>query len=96
MAYSNQKLIEYVIDNLKYPDEARAQNLEGKVVVTFIVEVNGIISGIHVPKGLSPVCDAEVIRVIESMNNLADKWTPGMQGGQKVRVQYAPPVMFKL
>ncbi len=96
MTCSNTKLIEYVIANLKYPEEARAEKVEGRVVVTFVVEPNGSISAIKIARGLSSVCDAEVIRVIESMNSMQEQWTPGMQKGEKVRVEFALPVMFKL
>jgi TonB family protein len=96
MTSSTQKIVEYIVANLKYPEKARADNLEGRVVVTFVVEPNGAISTIRVPKGLSLECDAEVIRVIESMNNMKSKWTPGTQKGEKVRVQFALPVAFKL
>ena len=49
-----------------------------------------------VVKALDSACDAEVIRVMESMNSLPDRWTPGMNKGEKVRVEYAIPVMFRL
>lgn len=93
---SKSNLLEYVIENLKYPEQARTEKVEGKVVVTFVVEPNGTISSIKVPKKLYPACDAEAIRVIESMNSLPGLWTPGMQKGEKVRVEFALPVMFKL
>ncbi|RLD22382.1 MAG: hypothetical protein DRI69_01325 [Bacteroidetes bacterium] len=93
---SNTKLLEYVIANLKYPEEARTGNIEGKVFVSFVVEPNGTISSIKVVKGFNTACDAEVIRVIESMNSMPGQWTPGMHKGDKVRVQFTLPVMFKL
>jgi len=93
---SQSKLIGYVIENLKYPEAARAEKVEGQVVVTFVIEPNGIVSSIKVMKGLNAVCNAEVIRVIESMNSMPEQWTPGMHKGQKVRVEFALPVIFKL
>jgi len=96
MACSNEKLFKYVIANLKYPDEAREDKVEGTVVVTFVIEPNGSVSSIKVAKGLSVACDIEVIRVVESMNSMPGQWTPGIHMGEKVRVQFALPVSFKL
>ena len=93
---SNEKLLDYVIANLKYPEEARKDKVEGRVVVTFVIEPNGSVSSIKVAKGLSLDCDVEVIRVIESMNFMPAHWTTGIHKGEKVRVQFALPVAFKL
>jgi len=93
---SQKKMFEYIFSNIKFPEEARAKKVDGKVVVKFVVEPNGYISSVKVVKALDSACDAEVIRVMESMNSLPDRWTPGMNKGEKVRVEYAIPVMFRL
>jgi len=93
---SQKKMLEYIFSNIKFPEEARAKKVDGKVVVTFIVEPNGLVSSVKLVKSLDTACDAEVIRVIESFNSMPDRWTPGIQNGEKVRVEYAVPVMFRL
>lgn len=86
------KLMEYINKNLKYPKVAKQASLEGRVIVSFVVERDGSLTGIKVRKSLSPETDAEAIRLI--MNS--PKWVPGMQGGRAVRVQYSIPITFKL
>ncbi|MDX1477469.1 MAG: M56 family metallopeptidase [Saprospiraceae bacterium] len=93
---SLQKLMQYVGENLQYPEEARAKGVEGRVVVKFVVEPNGLISSIQSVRSLGYGTDVEVIRLMESMNEMSEKWTPGRQGGQAVRVEMTLPVSFKL
>jgi len=83
---------EYIVKNLKYPDIAAKNGIQGKVYVSFIVEEDGSISGVKVERGVDPILDKEAARVIESM----PKWIPGYQRGQAVRVKFTLPVVFKL
>ncbi|MCF8344402.1 MAG: energy transducer TonB, partial [Bacteroidales bacterium] len=82
----------YIQQHLKYPAPAAQIGIQGKVFARFIVEKDGSISHIEIPKGLGFGCDEEVIRVIKSM----PLWQPGKQGPHKVRVLYTLPVHFKL
>lgn len=86
------KLFEFLSKNVKYPAEAESNNVQGRVIVTFVVEKDGEISNVKVVKSIHPALDAEALRVINSM----PKWTPGMQNGEAVRVKYTVPVTFRL
>ena len=86
------ELMKYLSTNVKYPEEAYSKGIEGRVILTFIVEKDGSISNVKVIKSVSEEIDAEAIRVIESM----PKWKPGTQSGKAVRVKYTIPVTFRL
>lgn len=85
-------LMKYLGKNVKYPIEAHANNIEGRVVVHFIVNKDGSISNVGLTRSVDPLLDKEAIRVISDM----PKWKPGMQRGKAVRVKYTVPVMFRL
>lgn len=68
------------------------QNVQGRVIVTFVVRKNGEIVDAKVVKSVHPQLDAEALRIINGMPN----WTPGMQNGKPVNVKFALPVSFKL
>ena len=86
------KLFEFLSMNVKYPAEAEKNDVQGRVIVTFVVEKDGEVSNAKVVKSVNPALDAEALRVINAM----PKWTPGMQGGEPVRVKYTVPVTFRL
>jgi len=84
-------LIEYLTYNMKYPEVARKQRIEGKVLCEFIVDKDGSITDVKVLRsGGHPSLDQEAVRVIKAM----PKWLPGEQGGKKVRVRYTIPLNF--
>lgn len=85
-------LMKYLIKNIKYPPEAREQNIQGKVVVKFIVTRVGKIDSVYVLKPIHASLDEEAIRVIKSMPD----WKPGKQNGKAVNVYYSLPINFKL
>ena len=87
----NKALMKFLDDNLRYPAEARAMGIQGRVVVTFVVERDGNIDSIKVVKKVSPELDREALRVIRLM----PKWNPGKQNGKTVRTKYTIPVIFK-
>ena len=84
--------VQYMVENLRYPEEARHFGLQGTVFVTFVVETDGSISNVRVLRGIGGGCDEEAVRVISNM----PKWAPGRQRGQNVRVQYNMPIRFVL
>ena len=86
------ELMKYLTQNLIYPKEAEAAKEEGRVIVTFVVDTDGTVSDARVVKSVSPLLDAEALRVVQGMPS----WTPGMQDGEAVRVKYSIPVTFKL
>lgn len=85
-------LMKYLAENIKYPVSAQKAKEQGRVVVQFIVEKDGAVTGVKTVRSVTPVLDAEAVRVIKAM----PKWTPGRQGGQPVRVNYNVPVSFRL
>ena len=88
----DQKLMEYIAKNIKYPQIARESGIQGRVFVGFVVEPDGHVSNVKLLRGIGGGCDEEAMRVIKSM----PKWKPGKQRGKAVRVSYQIPVMFEL
>jgi len=85
-------LLKWLGDHIKYPVIAEENGIQGRVVVTFVVERDGSVSDVKVVRSVDPSLDKEAIRVVRSM----PKWIPGKQNGSSVRVQYTLPVMFRL
>lgn len=85
-----QALFEYLQQNVKYPEDAKKQKIEGRVIATFVVETDGSINNVEVAKPAFPSLDAEAVRVLSAM----PKWKPGMQSGKVVRVKYTVPINF--
>lgn len=85
-------LLEYLRKNIKYPAVCRENNIQGRVLVTFIVNKDGAIVEPEVVKSVNPQLDKEALRVISQMPN----WKPGSQRGKPVRVKYTVPVNFRL
>ena len=85
-------MLEFLMTNLKYPKDAEKQQVEGKVIVMFVVETDGSVSDVKVAKKVFPSLDAEAIRMVQAM----PKWTPGKDKGKVVRVHYALPISFQL
>ncbi len=84
--------IKFLQENIKYPKEAIKHGVQGKVFVSFVVEVDGSLSDVKVLRGIGSGCDDEAIRVVKSM----PKWVPGKQKGVPVRIQFNLPIDFKL
>lgn len=82
----------YLAKSLTYPTNAQDNNIQGRVYLTFIVEIDGSISHIKCLRGIGGGCDKEAIRAVKAM----PKWTAGIQKGKKVRVRYNLPIVFKL
>ena len=82
----------FVADNLKYPESAQKAGVQGRVTVRFIVGKTGEISDVRVIRGIDPECDAEAVRMIQSMPN----WTPGKQNGIAVPVYFTLPIVYRL
>lgn len=78
--------------NMVYPEIARRAGIQGKVLLSFVIEKDGTISNIKVIKGIGGGCDEEAARVTLMLN----KWNPGIQNGSPVRVRMIMPFFFKL
>lgn len=87
-----QALLEYLRSNINYPKNCMENKIQGRVLVTFVVNKDGRIVEPKVVKSVDPELDAEALRVINGM----PAWTPGKQKGETVRVQYTVPVNFRL
>ncbi|MGN1217811.1 MAG: TonB family protein [Phocaeicola sp.] len=87
-----QELMSFLSKNIKYPASAMKNNIQGRVIVQFVVEKDGTPTEFNVIRSVDPTLDAEALRVMKEM----PKWKPGMQKGQAVRVKYTVPVSFKL
>lgn len=87
-----EKLFQYLANNIKYPKRDMQIGNEGKVFVEFVVGKDGEITDVKILRGVSETIDAEAIRVIKSMPN----WLPGKQKGRAVKVRYKMPISFKL
>ena len=85
-------LLEYLRKNIKYPAICRENNIQGRVIVSFVVNKDGAIVDPEVVKSVNPSLDKEAVRVISNM----PPWKPGMQRGKPVRVKYTVPVNFRL
>lgn len=85
-------LLEYLRSNIKYPKECRDNNIQGRVLVSFIVGKDGKITNPEIVLGVDPALDAEAMKVVAAM----PEWKPGTQKGEKVRVQYTIPINFRL
>ena len=85
-------LLEYLTANVRYPDDCEDTCVQGRVIVSFMVERDGSLSEAKVMKSVYPSLDEEALRVVNSM----PKWCPGKLNGKAVRIKYTIPVNFKL
>lgn len=85
-------LFEFLMKNVKYPADAKEKKIEGRVLVTFVVDTDGSITDISLLKKTYPSLDTEAKRVIKAM----PKWIPGRQNGKVVKVHYSVPIIFRL
>lgn len=88
----NGALMSYLASNIKYPVVAQENGVQGRVIVSFVVERDGSISDVRVARSVDPSLDREAQRVVKSM----PRWKPGKQNGSAVRVKYTVPVVFRL
>lgn len=85
-------MYKYLSANLKYPESAFEQGIQGKVYLSFIVTTKGEIKEVEVIRGVQSDLDKEAIRVVKSM----PVWIPGKQDGVPVTVKFTLPIYFNL
>ncbi|UKK53251.1 energy transducer TonB [Prevotella sp. E2-28] len=86
-------VIAFCTENLKYPVQAEEVGMEGRVLVSFVIEKDGSVADVTVEESADSLLDAEAVRVISAMDN----WTPGQnEAGEAVRVRMVVPVNFML
>jgi len=88
----DKELLKYIGENTIYPEVAKENNIQGRVIIRFCVTAKGGVSQISVLKGVSPDLDAEAKRVVETLPS----FKPGSQGGKAVPVWYMVPITFTL
>ena len=88
----NQALVEYLSKHIKYPVVAEEKRIQGRVIVTFVVERDGSVTDVRVAKSVHAFLDKEAVRVVSGM----PRWIPGKQNGKAIRVRYTVPVTFGL
>jgi protein TonB len=93
---ANRKMLEFIYENIRYPALARDNNIEGTAVVSFVVDKEGRIEDAQVVRDIGGGCGAEALRVVKMMNQMDERWTPGMQRGRPVKVLFNLPVKFRL
>lgn len=87
-----EALMQKIASETRYPRIAYENGIQGRVVCSFIINLDGSVSDAAVVRGVDPSLDQEALRVVGTMNG----WTPGEQRGRKVRVKYTVPVLFQL
>lgn len=87
-----KEMLKFLQENVKYPENAMKNNVQGRVIVQFVIEKDGTPTEFKVLRSVDPDLDAEALRVLQTM----PKWKPGMQRGEVVRVKFTVPVSFKL
>lgn len=86
------ELMNFLTSNVNYPESAKTNNIEGRTLVSFVVEKDGSITDIEVLRGFDKDCDAEAVRVVSTM----PKWKPGVKDGETVRCRFNLPFTFKI
>lgn len=86
------ELMKWLNQNLKYPDAARRNNIQGRVVVAFVINRDGSVSGAHVSTSVHPLLDREALRVVRLM----PRWKPGEERGKPCRTMFVIPINFRL
>lgn len=89
---SKQKLVEFMIDNLKYPEAAQKAKVEGKVLVQFTIARDGSVQEAEVLQGIGYGCDEAALAVVNAMPS----WTPAIKDGKPVSLQMTLPFTFSL
>lgn len=86
------KFYKFINENIKYPETAIKEKVQGSVLMSFTVEKDGTLNDIKVDRGLGKGTDEEAVRVLA----LSKKWNPGLIDGKPVRVKYNVPIKFTL
>lgn len=82
----------FIANNLKYPERAAIEGIQGKVFIGFVVEKDGSVINTHVVRRVDPYLDEEALRVV----NILPRWRPGQKDGENIRFSYFIPINFAL
>jgi periplasmic protein TonB len=86
------ELMKFINSNIVYPEIAKENNIQGRVILRFCVTYKGAVDQVQILKGVDKALDDEAVRVIKML----PQWKPGKQGGKPVNVWYSVPVTFQL
>jgi protein TonB len=86
------KFREWVQKRVRYPEIASENGIQGKVYITFVVEISGLVSNVSITRSVDALLDEAAKEAVEA----SPKWEPGMQRGRPVRVRYSIPIIFQL
>ncbi len=86
------EFMKWLTKNLKYPASSQRQNVKGKVVAQFIVNVDGSVSDLELVEHLDAACDREVLRVLRMM----PKWQAGVMNAKPCRTKVCIPIVFNM
>jgi TonB family protein len=87
-----EALRKFLAENVKYPVVAKKEGIQGKVYVSFMIDVDGTVDSVVIARGVDPSLDKESIRVV----SLLSDWTPGRKNGEPVKVSYTVPINYAL
>jgi len=87
-----KELFKYLQENIKYPENAKKDSIQGTVFVTFVIGEIGEVEDVRILRGVNEDLDKEALRVVRAMPN----WMPGKQDGKAVRVSFNLPIRYKL
>ncbi len=93
---AQKKMLEYIYKKINYPTMAQEAGIEGTVVVRFYIDEQGNVKAPEILKEIGGGCGKEALRVVKTMNEMGEKWTPGRQRGRAVKVYFNLPVKYKL
>lgn len=93
---SGEKLFQYIFANLKYPEEAKKNGVQGTVIAKFVVKKDGEIGDVIILRDPGSGLGDATKQVLKSMNTLSEKWIAGRQRGNAVNVYFTLPIKFDL
>lgn len=85
-------LMQYLVENIKYPALARENNIQGTIIISFVIMKDGSVYNVTILQGIGGGCDEEGIRVVKSM----PRWSPYILDDEPVQVRYTLPIKFRL
>ena len=86
-----QKLIEFIQNNIRYTDEMEETCINGRVIVSFLINEDGSVSNAKIERPIHPLFDNEALRIVSIM----PKWRPASQNGKRIKMRYYLPISFK-
>lgn len=93
---ADEKMVMYIFKSIRYPAEAKENGTSGTAVVQFTVYPDGTLQDINLLRDPGDSLGVAAMKIVESMNQMPEKWTPGTQDGKAVKVLYTLPIKYQL